>query len=151
MRLWSTRKLASSFNYTLRVHENCLLQASISAAAIVFRSWCTNRLWRSSTPDVEHYSIDLAVGIRCAAMRFRGPQNLLALYLESLTYDTWYPTQNAKQDVDEEVGVAAGLEEDGEWREEDRKEVEKYVTLVIGELARFVTEYEGLRWAARDP
>jgi len=34
------------------------------------------------------------------------------------------PAQNGQADVDEEVGVAARLEEDCEWREEDCQEVE---------------------------
>jgi hypothetical protein len=39
------------------------------------------------------------------------------------------PSQDAKQDIDQEVGVAASLEEDGKRRQEDRKEVEADITL----------------------
>jgi hypothetical protein len=44
-------------------------------------------------------------------------------------YDSRDPPQDTEQDIDEEVGVAAGLEEDSEWREKDCKEVEKDIAL----------------------
>lgn len=35
--------------------------------------------------------------------------------------DTWDVTEDGQQDVDEEVGTAATLEEDTEWWEDDGK------------------------------
>jgi hypothetical protein len=42
------------------------------------------------------------------------------------------PAQDTQQDVDEEVRVAPGLEEDGQGREEDGEDVEKDVALETG-------------------
>lgn len=36
----------------------------------------------------------------------------------------WDPAKNGKQDIDEEIGVAAGLEEDSQWWQEEGEEVE---------------------------
>lgn len=46
-----------------------------------------------------------------------------------LTDDAGNPAQNREQDVDDEVRVAAGLEEDGDGRNEDCEEVEAHVGL----------------------
>jgi len=43
--------------------------------------------------------------------------------LELLTYHAGQPAEDGQQDVDEEIRVAPGLEEDGQWREEEREEV----------------------------
>jgi hypothetical protein len=44
-------------------------------------------------------------------------------------YDAWDPAQDPEQDIDEQIAVDAGLQEDGEWREKDGQEVEKDVAL----------------------
>jgi len=35
--------------------------------------------------------------------------------------DTWYVTKDREDDVDEEIGIAATLQEDTQRRQEDRK------------------------------
>jgi len=41
--------------------------------------------------------------------------------------DARYPPQNCQADVDDEIRIAACLEEDGDGRDEDRKEVKEDV------------------------
>ena len=51
--------------------------------------------------------------------------------------DTWNVTQNRKTDVDEQVRIAAALEEDTEGREDDGKDDFADVTVRPNVLAKF--------------
>ena len=43
--------------------------------------------------------------------------------------NSWNPTQNTQEDVDEDVGAAAALEEDWQGRDPQREEIEQDVGL----------------------
>lgn len=58
-------------------------------------------------------------------------------------YDAGDPSKDTEQDIDQQVGVAASLQEDGDWREEDRKEVEKDIALRRGCVSKLDRRVSG--------
>ena len=43
--------------------------------------------------------------------------------------DTGDPAEHPEEDIDNHVGAAAALDEDGDWRDEERQEVQTHVCL----------------------
>jgi len=63
-----------------------------------------------------------------------------------LTNHTWNPPKNRKENVDEEVGTTTSLEENGKRWNEDRKEVEADVGLVLQRNQRKVERKGEKSW-----
>jgi hypothetical protein len=46
-----------------------------------------------------------------------------------LTDHSWNPSQYRQANVDEKVCTTSSLEEDGDWRKQEGKEIQKYIRL----------------------